>query len=129
MHYEEITYEEYENLKDKTGAFHFHTPTGGELWHLDGKPHRVDGPAVICSNTSEAWYLNGLIHRTDGPAVIFREEWLRPSRRLSLTGDVLNFNSKGYKWFLGGEEYQKEEWFNRLTQEQLAIALSNTENF
>ena len=48
MKYKEISYSEYVSLKDKTGAFHFHRPTDGESWHLDGKPHRVDGPAVIC---------------------------------------------------------------------------------
>jgi antitoxin component YwqK of YwqJK toxin-antitoxin module len=44
-----------------------------EEWHLDGKLHRVDGPALIewlenGDKLSETWYLNGKIYRLDGPA-------------------------------------------------------------
>jgi len=28
-------------------------------WHIDGKLHREDGPAVISDNGEKAWYLNG----------------------------------------------------------------------
>ena len=46
-----------------------------EYWHLNGKVHRTDGPALIrfgmnSSVRVKCWFLNGNLHRTDGPAVI-----------------------------------------------------------
>ena len=52
------------------------------------------------------------------------------SGELNLNGDFLNFDSdEEYKWFLNGLEYSKEEWFSKLTKEELTIALANPENF
>lgn len=45
------------------------TKEGHKYWHLNGKRHRQNGPAVECSNGYKAWYLNGLKHREDGPAI------------------------------------------------------------
>lgn len=47
---------------------------GNEFWRLDGKLHRIDGPAIIHPNGYEAWYFMGKLHREDGPALI------RPNR-------------------------------------------------
>jgi len=41
---------------------------GSKWWHLDGKLHREDGPAIEYSNGTKTWYLHGLLHREDGPA-------------------------------------------------------------
>ena len=52
---------------------------GSEEWFKNGKPHRDDGPAVILSSSGlKEWYINGLLHREDGPAVIYGDgsiEW------------------------------------------------------
>ena len=42
---------------------------GGKFWYLNGKRHRVDGPAVEWSNGTKCWYLKGKLHRVDGPAI------------------------------------------------------------
>ena len=57
---------------------------GSEAWYLNNQLHRVGGPAITLSLTSnkpfytmeialhagdKAWYQNGKLHRTDGPAV------------------------------------------------------------
>ena len=42
---------------------------GDTYWHLNGKLHREDGPAVEHSDGSKEWYLNGELHREDGPAL------------------------------------------------------------
>ena len=42
---------------------------GTKEWYLDGKLHRVDGPAFEYSNGYKEWYLNGKRHREDGPAI------------------------------------------------------------
>ena len=41
---------------------------GDKFWHLNGKRHREDGPAVEYANGNKYWYLNGKQHREDGPA-------------------------------------------------------------
>ena len=59
-------------------------------YHLDGKYHRTNGPAIEYVNGGKSWYVDGKWHRTDGPAV----------ERLS-----------GYKsWYIHGKEYTEEEF-------------------
>jgi hypothetical protein len=51
---------------------------GSQMWFLNGKIHREDGPAIIGSDGCQLWYLNDKCHREDGPAVIHpdgRQEW------------------------------------------------------
>jgi hypothetical protein len=63
-------------------------PNGGELqehtdgdkfWYLNGKLHRIDGPAVDVWGY-KSYYINGIRHREDGPAIEFtdgtKEWWL-----------------------------------------------------
>jgi hypothetical protein len=86
-------------------------PDGTIEWHLNGKLHRVDGPAVVVPGTYEAWYLNGELHRVDGPALSF-------------------LISGNRKWYLNGKPHREDgpaveqgdyiEWWlkgNRLTYE------------
>jgi hypothetical protein len=45
---------------------------------LNGKLHRVDGPAIERANGTKKWLLNGQRHREDGPAIEYqdgRREW------------------------------------------------------
>ena len=53
---------------------------GRKQWYLNGKCHRIDGPAVELTNGTKKWYLNGLLHRIDGPAIVYangdKEWWL-----------------------------------------------------
>ena len=46
---------------------------GEKWWYLNGKLHRVDGPAVEFADGSKIWYLNGKSHRTDGPAAEYAD--------------------------------------------------------
>lgn len=40
----------------------------------DDKPHRDNGPAIICSNGAQFWYQDGKPHRdNDLPAVIWSD--------------------------------------------------------
>ena len=43
---------------------------GRKEWHVNGKIHRTDGPAVIWETGRQEWWLNGNLHREDGPAII-----------------------------------------------------------
>ena len=39
-------------------------------WLSDsGQLHRIDGPAIECSDGYKEWWVNGQLHRIDGPAV------------------------------------------------------------
>ena len=53
---------------------------GGKTWHINGKPHREDGPAAIDQDGNKYWYINGKRHRKDGPAIEYadgtKEWWL-----------------------------------------------------
>jgi hypothetical protein len=51
---------------------------------LNGKYHRVDGPAIELANGTKEWFLNGQLHREDGPAIEraegFKQWWLNGER-------------------------------------------------
>ena len=59
-------------------------PDGTKTWYLNGRPHRIDGPAVIRVNGTKSWYINGLRHRTDGPAI----EYSDGTKRWYLNGNL-----------------------------------------
>ena len=64
--------------KDSVGTFYYKDPfsilhredgpaieyaNGDKIWYLNGKPHRLDGPAAENKTGSiKAWYLNGQQH-------------------------------------------------------------------
>jgi len=41
---------------------------GQKFWTLNGKLHRLDGPAYENAYGCKAWLVNGVYHREDGPA-------------------------------------------------------------
>jgi hypothetical protein len=63
---------------------------GDKSWHLNGKLHRADGPAIECANGYKSWHLNGKLHRTDGHAIEHAD------------GDKW--------WFINGKEYSEEDF-------------------
>lgn len=44
-------------------------PDGEFRWVLNGRLHRVNGPAAK-RRTKESYYLNGKLHRLNGPAIV-----------------------------------------------------------
>jgi hypothetical protein len=65
-------------------------PNGTKEWYLDGKRHRVDGPAIEYADGTKCWYLNGKRHRTDGPAIEYAD---------------------GCKsWYLHGKQLTEAQW-------------------
>jgi hypothetical protein len=80
---------------------------GTKRWRLNGKYHRIDGPAIEFEDGGKEWYLNGERHRVDGPAV----------------EDV-----DGHKeWWLNGDLYYFDEWLTANTyiseEEKLMLKL------
>lgn len=44
-----------------------------EIWHIDGKLHREDGPVKDYANGYKVWYKKGVLHREDGPTIIMAD--------------------------------------------------------
>jgi hypothetical protein len=66
--------------------------------------HREDGPALHTYNGTRGWYRYGVLHRVDGPAAI-----------------TIN---NGLLWCINGFCFKtKEEWFEKLPEEQKAKML------
>ena len=64
---------------------------GSKIWFVDGKVHRIDGPAIEYLDGSKSWYVDGKLHRIDGPAIEYA-------------------NGKK-EWFIFGEEYEDKELY------------------
>ena len=87
-----ILAEKYQAVLEQTGKPEMEQDANGNKeWYLNGKRHRVDGPAIEGANGYKAWWLNGELHRIDGPAVE---------------------GADGYKaWWLNGKEYTEMEFW------------------
>jgi len=68
---------------------------GDKAWYLNGKRHRVDGPAVEAANGTKCWYLDGKYHRENGPAVEWadgRKYWYLNDEELTEEGHKAKTN-------------------------------------
>ena len=72
----------------------FDTRLGDKSWFLNGKRHRVDGPAVKFANGDRFWYLNGRCHRENGPAIEYAN------------GDRV--------WYLNGKQYSESDYWKEV---------------
>jgi len=101
---------------------------GSQLWFLNGKLHRTDGPAEILSYGTQLWFrrgepssegethLNGKLHRTDGPAKILADGsqfWLLNGQRHREDGPAEIWADGAQRWWLNGEEVIREEHTRR----------------
>jgi hypothetical protein len=94
----------YSEIPEKYTGIVEHS-NGDKSWYLNGKFHRLDGPAIEYYNGNKVWYLNNKRHRVGGPAVEF---------------------SNGHKkWYLNGINYSQEEWFELLSEEDKLNAIWN----
>jgi hypothetical protein len=62
-------------------------------WHVNGVPHRNDGPAIIWVNGSKCWYQKGKLHREDGPAIEYKDghkRWYAEGHEFKLETFTLN---------------------------------------
>ncbi|NVM34059.1 MAG: hypothetical protein HWN81_00590 [Candidatus Lokiarchaeota archaeon] len=65
---------------------------GHREWYVEGKLHRLDGPAVEFANGSKYWFIDDKLHRLDGPAC----EYVSGSKR----------------WYINGKHLTEEEFEN-----------------
>jgi hypothetical protein len=67
------------------GGTLYESYNGDKEWYLNGKCHRVDGPAIEYIDGAKYWYLNGYPHREDGPAIVYvngDKEWYLNGERI-----------------------------------------------
>ena len=102
-----------------------------EFWFQNNKLHRLDGPALILTTGPEVWFKDGKQHREDGPAVIVHDSkaWWKDGKLHRTDGPAITGGIRKSQWYLENKWLTKESWFNKLTKEQLVIALANPENF
>jgi hypothetical protein len=78
---------------------------GSKAWWLNGKRHRVDGPAVEHSDGSKSWYLNDKRHRVDGPAIEDADDtkvWYLNGQRHRVDGPAREWADGSKEWYLNG---------------------------
>lgn len=76
------------------------------IYMVDGKYHRVDGPAYVSSDT-QMWYENGLLNNTSGPSIINPSgEFWYMNGKLHRDGDAAITRKSGDKeWYQHGINY------------------------
>lgn len=106
-----LTTDYYEGIMYNISKCYF-TGTFFSLWGkcivfaVNGRIHRLDGPAIIAKNGRKEWYINGKLHREDGPAKEYRDghkEWY-------LNGNPLTkyqFDTRNRK-YLNDSFYEKD---------------------
>jgi hypothetical protein len=62
---------------------------GTDFWYINGKLHRLDGPAIDYFHYKK-WYVNGELHRLDGPAI----EWANGDKEWWIDGKAINCKTK-----------------------------------
>jgi hypothetical protein len=91
---------------------------GDKYWYLNGKLHRVDGPAIEYDNGSKHWYLNNMRHREDGPAIEGAngsKEWYLKGKRHREDGPAVEYTDGDKYWFLDGEYLTEAEFNEHMT--------------
>jgi hypothetical protein len=106
----ELSLEEIEKLT--TGLFI--RENGTKEWYLDGKLHRLDGPAIEHANGSKFWYFEGRLDRSDGPAVEHYDGskyWYFEGELHCPNGPAIDLSDGKYwyqEWWLEGQFIRKD---------------------
>lgn len=76
-------------------------------WCLNGKLHRIDGPAVIRIDGAKWWYQYGTLHRVGGPAAEHSDGtkyWLINGKFHREDGPACEFADGNKYWYLNDEQ-------------------------
>lgn len=58
----------YNKNNEKIGTLEINNEGGQKWFNCDGEVHRLNDPAVIYSSGYQEYCINGKLHRVDGPA-------------------------------------------------------------
>jgi len=84
-------------------------------YNEEGAYHRLEGPAIECSNGDKYWYEDGKHHRLDGPAIEITsgtKYWYQEGKLHRLDGPAIEYSAGNKNWYINGERFTKEE-FNK----------------
>lgn len=84
---------------------------GTKQWHVKGKLHRIDGPAVEQLDGLKEWHIKGKLHREDGPAVEHADggkEWYISGRLQRTDGPAIIQADGSEKWYFKGKRHRKD---------------------
>ena len=85
---------------------------GSKEWFVDGKLHRLDGPAIEYFDGTKLWYVDGKRHRTGGPAIEWvngSKEWFVDGKQHRTDGPAYEYSDGTKEWFVDGKEVTEEE--------------------
>jgi hypothetical protein len=86
---------------------------GDKHWYLDGKLHRIDGPAAEYADGTKHWYLDDKLHRVDGPALEYADgskEWWRDNKCHRIDGPAIEWADGSKSWYVDGKELTHSQW-------------------
>ena len=103
---------------------------GRNIWYIDGKRHRTDGPAVEWQDGDCDYYVNGKRHRLDGPAIIrfVRNRTRDISLMNTRSNDILTWYVNGkYCETIGEYETAVARWtsYREVTREDIISVIGN----
>ena len=97
---------------------------GDKEWFLNGKLHRVDGPAVEYADGTKHWYLDGKCHRVDGPAIEYANGtkcWYLNDKCHRIDGPAVE-DANGTKcWYLDGRLLTEAKWHEAIKPKQSCV--------
>jgi len=80
-------------------------------WYVEGKLHRIDGPAIESLEGIYEWYKNGKLHRDDGPAIEYFDgykAWYKNGMLYRDDGPAIE-SDDGYRvWYKNGKRCRKD---------------------
>ena len=86
---------------------------GDKHWFLNGKRHRIDGPAIEGADGTKSWYFNGKLHRTDGPAVECSDGdkiWYLDGKLHRVDGPAVEYANGSKEWYLNDKKLTHSQW-------------------
>jgi len=86
---------------------------GTKSWWINGQRHREDGPAFEWSNGSKAWYVNDQRHRVDGPAIERSNgvnQWWVNDELHRVDGPAIEFSDGTKEWWIEGKQLTEDEF-------------------
>ena len=88
-------------------------PNGTKQWYFNGELHREDGPAWERADGTKEWCLNGKLHREDGPAIEYADgtkTWCFNGKRHRVDGPAWECANGRKEWWLNGKHFTQEKW-------------------
>ena len=93
---------------------------GQKDWYQNGKLHRIDEPALEWANGTKDWFQNGQRHRSDGPAIESAngdKYWYQNGKLHRLDGPAVEYADGRKEWYLEGVRLSESEFITRTTRD------------